>query len=153
MGFSSQKRIVIPKADPAAFTAMLNLQAYVDKTKLTKTQHELIKIRASQINGCAFCLDMHTKEARKNGETEQRIYSLPAWRDTTFFDDKERAILALTEEITRISDKGVTDETYQIAANLFDDATLAQIIMAICSINAWNRIGISTRLHPKQDKA
>jgi AhpD family alkylhydroperoxidase len=140
-------RIRINKAEPAAYKAMLGLSQN-SSTILDKKHAELIKIRASQINGCAYCLNMHTVDARKIGETEQRIYTLSAWRETPFFDEKERAILALTEEVTLISKKGVSEETYNTAANLFDEQYLAQIIMAIVTINAWNRIAISTQMVP-----
>ena len=123
---------------------MLALENYVEGTGLSTRHKDLIKIRASQINGCAYCIDMHTSDARKAGETEQRIYALNAWRDTPFFDNQERAILALTEEVTLISNK-VSDETYNNAAVLFDKTYLAQIIMTIITINAWNRLGITTK--------
>lgn len=141
-------RIKINEVEPAAYKAMLAFDSYVEHSSLTTKHKDLIKIRASQINGCAYCIDMHTRDARKAGETEQRIYALNAWRDTPFFDEQERALLALTEEVTLISNK-VSNETYNNAATLFDHAYLAQIIMAIIIINAWNRIGISTGLEPK----
>ncbi|MBF4515751.1 carboxymuconolactone decarboxylase family protein [Flavobacterium sp. ANB] len=140
-------RIHIDKLEPAGYNAILGLEKFIESTPLTRTHKELIKIRASQINGCAFCIDMHTKEARKAGETEQRIYALNAWRDTPFFTEEERAILALTEEITLISNH-VKDETYEAAAKVLDEKYLAQVILAIITINAWNRIGISTNLIP-----
>lgn len=140
-------RVNIEKTEPAAYKAVLGLEKYIESTELTKTHKDLIKIRASQINGCAFCIDMHTKEARKAGETEQRIYALNAWRDTPFFSEEEQAILALTEEVTLISNH-VSDETYARAAKLLDEKYLAQVIMAIITINAWNRIGITTKLIP-----
>jgi AhpD family alkylhydroperoxidase len=141
-------RIKINKANQAAYRAMLTLEHYSESTSLTTKHKDLIKIRASQINGCAFCVDMHTRDARNAGETEQRIFTISVWRDTPFFDEHERAILALTEEITLISNK-VSDETYNNAAALFDEAYLAEIIMAIITINAWNRIGIATKLEPE----
>lgn len=141
-------RIKINQAEPAAYKAMLAFDSYVEHSSLTTKHKDLIKIRASQINGCAYCIDMHTRDARKAGETEQRIYALNAWIDTPFFDEQERALLALTEEVTLISNK-VSNETYNNAAALFDHAYLAQIIMAIIVINAWNRIGISTGMEPK----
>lgn len=141
-------RIKINQAEPAAYKTMLAFDSYVDHSSLTTKHKDLIKIRASQINGCAYCIDMHTRDARNAGETEQRIYALNAWRDTPFFDGQERALLALTEEVTLINNK-VSDETYGNAAALFDHAYLAQIIMAIIIINAWNRIGISTGMEPK----
>jgi AhpD family alkylhydroperoxidase len=141
-------RIKINQAEPEAYNAMLALDHYVTHTGLTTKHQDLIKIRASQINGCTYCIDLHTRDARKAGETEQRIYALTSWRETPFFDEKERAVLALTEEITLITGK-VSDETYDNAAALFDRAYLAQLIMAIININAWNRIGIATKMEPK----
>jgi AhpD family alkylhydroperoxidase len=140
-------RIKIDQVEPAGYKAILGLEKFIESTPLTKTHKNLIKIRASQINGCAFCIDMHTREARKAGETEQRIYALNAWRDTPFFADDERAILALTEEVTLISNH-VKDQTYAEALASFGEAYLAQVILAIITINAWNRIGIATQLVP-----
>jgi AhpD family alkylhydroperoxidase len=134
-------------AEPNGYKALLALEAYIGRTSLTTKHKDLIKIRASQINGCAFCIDMHTKDARKAGETEQRIYALNAWRDTPFFDEQERAILALTEEVTLISNH-VSDETYNNVSALFDEAYVGQLIMAIITINAWNRMAITTHLEP-----
>jgi AhpD family alkylhydroperoxidase len=142
-----QTRIKIDKTEPAGYRAVLGLEKFIESTTLTPTHKNLIKIRASQINGCAYCIDMHTKEARKAGETEQRIYALNAWRDTPFFSEEERAILALTEEVTLISDH-VKNETYEQAAKLLEETYLAQVILAIITINAWNRIGIATNLMP-----
>jgi AhpD family alkylhydroperoxidase len=144
------KRIRIKNADPAAMKAMMALENYVESTALTAKHKDLIKIRASQINGCAYCVNVHTLDARKAGETEQRVYNLATWRDTSFFDEQERAILALTEEVTLIVNK-VSDETYNKAAALFEPTYLAQIIMAIITINAWNRIGIGTEMEPGVD--
>jgi AhpD family alkylhydroperoxidase len=140
-------RIKIDQLEPAGYKAVLGLEKFIESTPLTKIHKDLIKIRSSQINGCAFCIDMHTKEARKAGETEQRIYALNAWRDTPFFSDEERAILALTEEVTLINGH-VKDETYERASELLDETYLAQVIMAIITINVWNRIGITTNLIP-----
>jgi AhpD family alkylhydroperoxidase len=145
------KRINILQLEPEAYKAIMGLENYVANSGINKAHYELIKIRASQINGCAYCLDMHSRDARKGGETEQRIYVLNAWRDTSFFTEEEKAILALTEEITLISHGGVSDQTYQQAAGLLDQHYLAKVIMAITVINAWNRISISTRLEPKKD--
>jgi AhpD family alkylhydroperoxidase len=143
-----EKRINLSQLEPEGYKAMMGLEKYIASTPLKPAHKELIKIRASQINGCAFCIDMHTKEARKIGETEQRIYLLNAWRDTTFFTEEEQAILALTEEVTLIQ-QHVSDATYQKAAKLFDEHYLAQIIMMIVTINAWNRIAISTGMMPE----
>lgn len=140
-------RINIAKVEPTGYNAILGLEKFIESTPLTRTHKELIKIRASQINGCAFCIDMHTKEARKAGETEQRIYALNAWRDTPFFSEEEQVILALTEEVTLINNH-VSDETYEQAEKVLGETYLAQVILAIITINAWNRIGITTKLMP-----
>jgi len=139
-----KKRIDILRTDPAAYKAMLALENYIKTSKLSPIHKELIKIRASQINGCAFCIDMHTKEARQIGETEQRIYLLNAWRETDLFTEEEQIILALTEEITNIGNHS-SNNTYQKAAELFDEIYLAQIVMAIVTINSWNRISITSQ--------
>ena len=141
-------RIKIDQVEPAGYKAILGLEKFIESTPLTKVHKDLIKIRASQINGCAFCIDMHTKEARKAGETEQRIYALNAWRDAPFYTEEERAILALTEEVTLISHNHVSDATYEQAAKLLGETYLAQVILSIITINAWNRIGITTQLIP-----
>lgn len=142
-----KNRINIEKIEPAGYKAILGLEKFIESTPLKRQHKDLIKIRASQINGCAFCIDMHTKEARKAGETEQRIYALNAWRETPYFSEEERAILALTEEVTLIQNH-VTDATYEQAAKILEESYLAQVILAIITINAWNRIGIATRLIP-----
>ncbi|WP_428229773.1 carboxymuconolactone decarboxylase family protein [Flavobacterium sp.] len=136
-------RIVIPNVAPEAYEALINLEKYSATTSLTPIQKELIKIRTSQINGCAFCINMHTTDARKYGETEKRIYLLNAWREADVYTEEEKAILALTEEITLISNH-VSDEVYQNAARLFDDKYLAEIILVIITINSWNRLAIAT---------
>lgn len=139
-----KKRIDIQKSAPEAFNIMLNLETYLQQSELTKTHLELIKIRASQLNGCAFCINMHTTDAIKYGETAQRIFLLNAWKETTLFTEEERTILAITEEVTLISQHGLSDTTYEQAEQLFDEGYIAQIIMAVVTINAWNRIAIST---------
>lgn len=140
-------RIKLGKAEPAAYKAIISFDKYLESTRLTPIHKNLIYVRASQVNGCAFCIDKHTKEARAAGETEQRIYALNAWRETPFFTPEERAVLALTEEITLIADH-VADKTYNEAAALFDEEYLAQLIMAAIIINAWNRVGIATAMQP-----
>jgi AhpD family alkylhydroperoxidase len=124
--------------------AMLNLSAEVE-AKLDRPLFELVKIRASQINGCAYCIDMHTKDARRAGETEQRIYALNAWRETPFFTDRERAALEWTEHVTRVADTHVPDEVYQRATAQFDEAELVALTFAVIVINSWNRLAISFR--------
>lgn len=141
-----ERRVNIEHAHPAAYKAMLGLAASLSKTSITPIQKELIKVRASQINSCAFCINMHTKEALQAGETQQRIFLLSAWRETSLFTEEERAILMLTEEVTLISQHGVSDETYKLAGQFFSEETIAEIIMAIVLINAWNRIAVSTQL-------
>jgi AhpD family alkylhydroperoxidase len=140
-----ESRINIQKVEPAAYQAMYALEKYLSTSKIDPILLELIKMRASQINGCAFCLNMHSADARKIGETEQRLFLLNAWRETTLFSAKEQAVLALTEEVTRIGNH-VSDETYDKAAAFFEEKELAQIIMAIVTINAWNRIAITSKL-------
>jgi AhpD family alkylhydroperoxidase len=139
------QRLNLEKTEPAAYKAMYGLVRYLGTTQLTPTQSNLISIRASQLNGCAFCLDMHTHEARQHGETEQRIYLLNAWRETTLFTPEERALLALTEEVTFIS-RGVSDATYQQAVAVLGEQLTAQAIMMAVTINAWNRIAITTHM-------
>ena len=138
-----KSRLNIQKLEPKAYEAMYGLENYLANSELDKLHLELIKIKASQINGCAFCINMHTKDAMKLGETNQRIFLLNAWRETTLFTEEERVILAMTEEITNISQHGLSEETYQKALTLFSENYIAIIIIAITTINAWNRIAIS----------
>lgn len=141
-----EKRVNIADTEPQAFKAMYALEGYMSTAQLTKTQKELIKIRASQINGCAFCIDMHTKAALANGETNQRIFLLNAWKETDLFSEEEKAILAVTEEVTLISNHGLSAKTYARAEEFFTANQIAQLIMAVVTINAWNRIAISTNM-------
>lgn len=143
------KRIRIKEVEPAIYKAMMALENYMATTKIEKLHKDLIKVRASQINGCTYCMDIHSREARQHGETEQRLYVLTNWRETDLFSEEEQAILAMTEEITLLP-QGVSDETYERAAKLFDEQYLAQLIMAIITINAWNRIGVSTHMIPNE---
>jgi AhpD family alkylhydroperoxidase len=140
-----ENRINIQQVQPQAYKAMYGLVGYLAGSGVSKAHHNLINIRASQINGCAFCLDMHTKEALQAGETAQRIFLLNAWKEAGLFTAEEQAILALTEEITLVSQHGVSDNAYSKAASLFDEVHLSQIVMAIVTINAWNRIAITTQ--------
>ncbi|NHN24603.1 carboxymuconolactone decarboxylase family protein [Flavobacterium jejuense] len=139
-----EKRIQLDIVEPNSYKAMFALEKYLQQSDLKKVHKELIKIRASQINGCAFCIDMHTKAAIENGETPQRIFLLNAWKETTLFTEEERTLLKITEEVTLIHKKGLTTETYKKALSIFDQNYFSQIIMAITTINAWNRIAIST---------
>ena len=141
-----EKRVNIEETEPKAYKAMYALEGYLASTPLRKTHKDLIKIRASQINQCAYCIDLHTREALKNGETLQRIFLLDAWQETDLFTEEEKVVLAMTEEITLIHQEGLSEPTYQKAEQLFDKNYIAQVIMAIATINAWNRIAISTDL-------
>ncbi len=138
----------LKQVEPKAYQAMYALEKYLSSSQLSTTHKELIKIRASQINGCAYCIAMHTREAREAGETDKRMHALTAWHEAPYFTEEERAILALTEEVTRISDHQVSDRVYNEAARLFDESYLSQLIMAIIAINGWNRIAITTRMTP-----
>jgi len=142
-------RLNLNRVSPEVYEAMLALSAAAAKD-LDPKLAELIKIRASQLNHCAFCLDMHTHDARKLGETEQRIYLLPAWEEAgERFTEQERAALALTEEMTDLPHGGhVSDAVYARAAAAFSERELGQVIAMAMTINAWNRIGVTTRLHP-----
>ena len=147
-------RMNIEKIEPNAYVAMSGLEGYMRKSSLKQAYKDLIKIRASQINGCSYCIEMHTSDARKHGETESRIYALNAWKESPLFSNEERALLQLTEEATLIAEKGVTDETYGTLQQHFDDQIIAQAIMQVVVANAWNRIAISTRkLHAHQTQA
>lgn len=143
-----EKRIDLQQVEPLAVKAMYSLEAYLKNTQLSATHKELIKIRASQINGCAFCIDMHTRDALNLGITPQRIFLLDAWKETELYSAEEKIILALTEHITLISKEGLPDDVYTGAVDLFGANYVAQLIMAIVTINSWNRIAISTRKQP-----
>lgn len=146
-----ETRLNLEKIEPSAYEAMLSLEGYVRKSSLKQAYKHLIKIRTSQINGCAYCIEMHTADARRHGETESRIYALTAWKESPLFSAEERALLQLTEDATLIAGNGVTDETYASLEKYFDDAGIAQAIMQVVVTNAWNRIAISTRkMHPHQ---
>ncbi|MBW7475395.1 carboxymuconolactone decarboxylase family protein [Paenibacillus oenotherae] len=143
-----ETRFRMEQVNARAYEGMLGLEKAVSSASLDKKMKELIKIRASQINGCAFCINMHALDARKLGETEQRIYALNAWRETTFFTPEERAALALAEAVTLVTEGHVSDEVYNEARQYFDETVLSEIIMAAVTINAWNRIAIATRMIP-----
>lgn len=141
------KRININTTEPHAYKAMFALEGYLAQAEISKTLKELIKIRASQINNCAYCLAMHNKDAVKYGESPERLYIVSAWHEAeSHFTEEERVALKMTEEITQISQHGLSDETYQKALKVFSEKQIAEIIMAIVTINAWNRIAISTQL-------
>lgn len=128
------------------YKAMYHLSGTILRGSLTPIQKHLIDMRASQLNSCAFCINMHTKEALEAGESQQRIFLLSAWKETDLFTPEEKAMLALVEEVTLIHQHGVTDATYSGAQAFFDEKTIADIIMATVAINGWNRIAVSTQL-------
>lgn len=138
------KRITIKDLEPNSLKAMLGLEQYIRSSQIPALLMELIKIRASQINGCAYCLDMHTQEAIKIGETQRRIFAISAWKESPLFTQEEKAVLQLTEEVTLISENGVSDATYKAVLDFFGENVLAQIIMQIIIINSWNRIAVAT---------
>ena len=138
-------RIKIKELEPEAYKAMMELENYGESTPIDKRLKELVKIRASQINKCAFCIDMHTEDAIKLGETERRIFALSAWEESHLFSEKEKTVLQLTDEVTLISQHGVTDATYKKAIDTFGEKTTAQLIRLIVLINSWNRISVSTK--------
>jgi len=144
-----QPRLQAQKASPGAYHAMLGLELFVRKSsKLEPSLIELVKMRASQINGCAFCLDMHSKDARAAGETEQRLYALNAWSETPFFTDRERAALTWTEAVTLVADGHVPDAVYEEAMQQFSEEELVNLTMAVVTINGWNRLSIAFRAVP-----
>ncbi|MGC1871883.1 MAG: carboxymuconolactone decarboxylase family protein [Acidobacteriaceae bacterium] len=143
-----EARLDYTKASPEAYKAMLQMEGVVRRSGIDPHLLELIKIRASQLNGCAFCIDMHTKDARFKGETEQRIYALDAWRETPFFTEKERAALAWTEALTNIQNGHAPDAVYGELRKNFSEEEIVNITLAITTINAWNRIAIGFRLVP-----
>ena len=143
-----QSRIDATKVAPGAYQAMAGLEAYVRKSRLEPSLLELVKVRASLINGCAYCIDMHTKDARAKGETEQRLYATSAWRETPFFTDRERAALAWTEAITLINKDHAPDSVYEEVRQHFSEEELVNLTLAIVAINGWNRLAIGFRAVP-----
>ncbi|WP_336773282.1 carboxymuconolactone decarboxylase family protein [Paenibacillus sp. MMO-58] len=135
-------------ANPAAFQALLKLEGVSKQLNPDKTLYELIKIRASQLNGCAFCLDMHTADARKLGESEQRINLVAVWKEAPQFTERERAALALTEAVTLISNTGVPQDVYEEVRKHFTEEDYVGLILAINAINSWNRVAIATGMFP-----
>jgi AhpD family alkylhydroperoxidase len=142
-------RLNYQTAAPKALQAMFAMQKYVNESSLEARLRHLIVTRVSQINGCAFCLDMHTREALDDGDTIQRLAVLSAWHDTPYFEPHERAALAFAEAVTRIADKGVSDEIYEEVARHFDEKQIVELLITINTINSWNRLSISTGVQPK----
>ena len=143
-----KSRIEFHKVSPAAVNAMLALQTYVNGCGLEHSLLELVKLRASQINGCAYCIDMHTKDARAAGESEQRLYLLSAWRESPQYSDRERAALQWTESVTLLAETNVPDDDYEQARVHFSDEELVNLSMSIIAINGWNRLCVGFRRLP-----
>jgi AhpD family alkylhydroperoxidase len=141
-------RIEFRNADPEIMRLLLAIEGYLHESHLESRLQQLVKTRASQINGCAHCLDMHTKDARAEGESEQRLYALDAWRETPFFDERERAALEWTEAVTRVADSHVPDEVYERVKRHFSEQELIDLTLAIANINTWNRLNVAFRTVP-----
>ena len=143
-----QARLDYMKASPDAAKAMFGLEKYVRGCGLELSLLELVRMRTSQINGCAYCLDMHSKDARAEGESEQRLYALNAWRETPFFTERERAALAWAEAITLVSETHAPDDVYQEVREQFSEKEIMDLTVAIVAINGWNRVAIGLRMVP-----
>ena len=143
-------RVAFSEANPKVYPAMKEWAGYLEHSSIEASLRELIKVRASQINGCAFCLEMHTRQARENGETEQRLYLLSAWRDAPYYTEAERAALELTEAVTRIAEQGVSDELYARVRQHFTAEQYVDLLMTINVINAWNRLMVAMGHMPPQ---
>ena len=142
-------RLIIKNLIPDAYQLIMQLSQFVTNTGIDPLQQELIKIRASQINGCVYCMDVHTREALKHGENPRRLAMLSAWRDAgDWFSEEDQVILKLTEELTLVANQGLTDETYEQAVAYFGEMTTAKVIIAVININSLNRLGVSQKLHP-----
>ena len=143
-------RVHYAQVAPHAFKALLGLEKAMGESSLDKSLHELIKIRASQLNACAYCIDLHTRDAIKLGETPRRIFALSAWHETPFFTDRERAALLWTETLTLLAEKGAPEAIYSQVAEHFSERELADLTFAIATINAWNRFGVGFAMQPEQ---
>lgn len=147
-GKITKQRINYSKIAPEGLQNLGNLETYIKSSGLEPALVELVKLRASQINGCAYCIDMHTKDARTHGESEQRLYGLSAWRETPFYSERERAALDWAETVTKISEDQVPDEVYEQVKEHFTEKELVDLTLAVIAINAWNRLAISFRTPP-----
>jgi AhpD family alkylhydroperoxidase len=141
-------RLTDPHASPVAFSAMLALQKVVNQCGLEPSLMELVKLRASQINGCAFCIDIHFRDAKKQGESDNRLYLLDAWREGAVYSRRERAALAWTEALTRLDDGQVPDEVFAEASSEFNEGELLNLTLLIVAINGWNRVNVGFRIPP-----
>ena len=148
-----QERLDPMQANPAAYQAMIGLEQYIRQCSLEHSLVELVKIRASQLNGCAFCLHMHTSDARASGESEERLYLLSAWREAPLYTSRERAALAWTEALTLLAESGAPDAEYQAAQQQFSDSELVDLTLLIGVINSWNRLAVGFRRPPEFNAA
>jgi AhpD family alkylhydroperoxidase len=144
-----QQRLDFYKANPAAIKALIGVEERIGKSALEKSLTELVRLRASQINGCAYCVDMHTADARKSGETDRRLATVVVWRETPFFTDRERAALEWTEALTLVSQEHVPDAVWEAVRPHFSDEELVDLTLLVSAINAWNRFAISFRKLPE----
>ncbi|MFI0482638.1 carboxymuconolactone decarboxylase family protein [Actinomadura sp. 9N215] len=142
-----QARMNVVKAGAAGYQALLALESYINGSGVPRSTLDLVRLRVSQVNGCAYCVNMHARDAKKAGESDERIWSVAAWREAPFYTDEERASLALAEAATRIADDpaGVPDDVWDAAADYYDEESLAGLVMAIAAINAWNRLNVTVR--------
>ncbi|MEU4716302.1 carboxymuconolactone decarboxylase family protein [Micromonospora purpureochromogenes] len=140
-------RIDMGQVAPEAYQAVLGLEKYV-RANVDHRTLELVKLRASMLNGCSFCVDMHSRDALDAGESSRRLFAVAAWREAPFFDERERTALALTDAVTRLGEYGVPDEVWDAAAKLWSEKELADLVMAIATINVWNRIAVTTQAQP-----
>jgi AhpD family alkylhydroperoxidase len=143
-----QPRIDYQTIAPDAFKAVLGVERYARNSGLEQSLLHLVKLRASYINGCAYCIDMHTKDARHHGESEQRLFAVAVWHETPFFTDRERAALQWTEAVTRMAPGGVSDEVYEHARTQFTEVELVNLTMVVIAINSWNRLAVTFRTVP-----
>jgi len=143
-----QPRLDVAKLAPGARAAMQGLEKYVRASGLESSLLELVRLRASQMNGCAYCIDMHTKDARAGGESEQRLYAVSVWRETPFFTNRERAGLEWTESVTAVGESQVPDDVYERVRREFTDTEIVNLTMAVVAINGWNRIAVAMRMVP-----
>lgn len=142
------ERFQFAKVAPGAYRAMAALEHYLHETGLEESLLHLVKLRASQINGCAYCLDMHWKDLKAIGESDQRLYELNAWQEAPFYSERERVALAWTEAVTRVADTHVPDEVYEKVRGVFSEKEIADLTLAVAAINAWNRLAIASRTLP-----
>lgn len=141
-----QERLNMQELSPKAYSAIMGMESYISNTSLKEHHYLLIKLCASLINKCAFCIDMHSKHLRQQGETDQRMHLISAWRETNLFSPEEQMLFTITEELTYIHQHGLQDDTYTQAVALFGEEYLSHIIMAVCAINVWNRLAVATNM-------